>query len=257
MIQILGTFNKTIKCFMRIRAITLFTIILPSFMLLINGVSLNKGIPASELGLAKGVLTISMITFSLMMAGIMNLPGLISRDRETGLFLKLKSMPINPWNDFMGRLLGTSLLSLVSAAIILLVGLVYGAQFNGNVVNYIETFGFLLLTIISAAGIGLIIGSFSKLVMTTFFCGLGITLVTAFTSGIFIPYESLPSFLQTLARFYPISSASSSSIYLMVDKIAIAYNPLTLAQVISTILISFVFLAIGVLCYSKLGWKRD
>jgi ABC-2 type transport system permease protein len=182
----------------------------------------------------------AMVAFSFMMAGILNLAGSISRDRETGLLTKLRSMAINPWRDFLGRLMGAALLSLVAAVIIIAVGLALGARFNGTIPNYIEAIGFLLLAVISAAGIGLIIGSLTKLVMATFLTGLAVSLVTAFISGIFITYGALPTFLRAFARFYPAG-----------------YNPLTAPQVIATLLISIGLLATGVFVYTKQGWKRD
>jgi ABC-2 type transport system permease protein len=255
--QIFGTFTKSIKCFSRIRPVAIFTILMPIFLLVITGVSIKTSVAASDLPMAKGVLTISMVGFSLMLAGILNLAGSITRDRETGLLTKLKSMPISPWRDFLGRVMAAGLLSLVAAILIIAVGLAFGARFGGAVSADAEAIGFLLLAIISAAGIGLIIGSYTKLVMATFFVGLAITLVTAFVSGIFIPYESLPPALHIFARIYPISSAASSSMYLLLGETAAGYDPLTIGQVASTLLISGGFLAAGLLVYSKQGWKRD
>jgi ABC-2 type transport system permease protein len=255
--QVFGTFTKTIKCFMRIRAVAIFTVLLPIFLLLITSATFSTSVSASDLPIAKGVLTMAMVAFSFMMAGILNLAGSISRDRETGLLTKLKSMPINPWRDFLGRLMGAALLSLVAAVLIIAVGLAFGARFSGTIANYIEVIGFLLLAIISAAGIGLIIGSLTKLVMATFLTGLAVSLVTAFISGIFISYGALPTFLRAFARFYPISSATSSSVYLLLGEAAAGYNPLVVSQVIATLLISIGFLVAGVFVYTKQGWKRD
>ena len=255
--QVFGTFTKTIKCFMRMRAISIFTIFMPIFLLLITGISLSASVSASDVPMAKGVLTISMVAFSLMIAGMMNLAGTITRDRETGLLTKLKSMPVNPWSDFLGRIMASTLLSLVAAIVIIAVGLAYGARFSTNFPNSVEAIGFLILAILSAAGIGLVIGSYSKLVLSTFFVALAITMVTAFISGIFIPYTVLPPFLQGFAHVYPIASATSSSVYLMLGESAAGYNPLAVGQVISTLLISIAFLAVGVFIYSKLAWKRD
>lgn len=257
MSQVTGTFTKTFKCFTRIRAVAVFTVLMPMFLLLITGVSLNESVSTADMPLAKGVLTISMVAFSLMLAGILNLAGSITRDRETGLLTKLKSMPISPWRDFLGRIMAAALLTLIAAILIIAVGLAYGARFDGTATTYLETIGFLLLAIMAAAGIGLIIGSYTKLLLATFFTGLAITLFTAFVGGIFIPYESLPSSLQAFAHFYPISSADSSSIYLLLGESAAGYDPLTTGQVISTLLISIGFLAAGVFIYSKQGWKRD
>jgi ABC-2 type transport system permease protein len=257
MTPVFGTFTKTFKCFMRIRAVTIFTVLMPVFLLLITGVSLHTSISVSDLPMAKGVLTISMIAFSLMLAGILNLAGSITRDRETGVLTKLKSMPVRPWHDFLGRIMAAALLSLGAAVLIIAVGLAYGARFSGTGANYMEAIGFLLLAIAAAAGIGLVIGSYTRLLMATFFTGLAITLVTAFISGIFIPYDSLPSVLHVFAHIYPISSATSSSVYLLLGKSAAGYDPLTSGQVISTLLISIAFLAAGIFIYSRQAWKRD
>jgi ABC-type multidrug transport system permease subunit len=255
--QITGSFTKTFKCYTRIRAIAVFTVLMPMFLLLITGVSLSASVSPADIPLAKGVLTISMVAFSLMLAGILNLAGSITRDRETGLLTKLKSMPIRPWRDFLGRIMAAGLLTLMAAILIIAVGLAYGARFNGTAMNYLEAIGYLLLAMMAAAGIGLVIGSYTKLVLATFFTGLAITLFTAFVGGIFITYESLPSALQAFARFYPISSAASSAVYLLLGKGAAGYDPLTAGQVISTILIGIGFLAVGVFTYSREAWKRD
>jgi ABC-2 type transport system permease protein len=255
--QVVGSFTKTIKCFMRIRAVSIFTVLMPVFLLLITGVSINASVAAADLPLAKGVLTLSMVAFSLMLAGILNLAGSITRDRETGLLAKLKSMPLRPWQDFLGRIMAAGLLTVTAAILIVAVGLAYGARFSGTAANDVEAIGFLLLAVISAAGIGLVIGSYARVVLATFFTGLAITLVTAFISGIFIPYESLPAALQAFARVYPIASAASSSIYLTLGESAAGYDPLAAGQVISTVLISLGFLAAGVFIYSRQAWKRD
>ncbi len=255
--QVVGSFRKTITCFMRIRAVSFFTVLMPVFLLLITGVSLSASVSAEDMPLAKGALTVSMVAFSLMLAGILNLAGSITRDRETGLLTKLRSMPVRPWHDFIGRIMAVGLLALAATVLIVAVGVAYGARFSGGAGADIEAVGFLLLAVCAAAGIGLIIGSYSRLVLATFFTGLAVTLVTAFISGIFIPYESLPAALQTFARLYPISSAAASSVYLTLGEKAAGYDPVVTGQVLSTVLIALGFLAAGVIIYSRRAWKRD
>ena len=153
--------------------------------------------------------------------------------------------------------MAVSVLSLSATVLILVVGLAFGARFYGTVTGDLEAVGFLLLAIISAAGLGLLIGSYTKLLLATFFTGLGISLVMAFTTGIFIPYELLPPVLRAVARFYPISSATSSATFLLFGEGAAGYNPLHTGQIVSTVLISIGFLCAGVLAYSRHGWKRD
>lgn len=254
--QVLGSYIKNIKCFFRIRAVTIFTVLMPVFLLLITGVSLSSSVSESDMPLAKGVLTVSMVAFSLMLAGILNLAGSISRDRETGLLTKLKSMPISPWRDFVGRIMAAGSLSLIAAVLIIVVGLASGARFSGTMLNDVEAVGFFLLAVASAAGIGLLVGSYTKVLMATFFTGLGITLITAFLSGIFISYDALPSALHAFAHVYPISSAASSVEYLLLGESAAGYNPVTAGQVILTVCLAAGLLVVGLFVYSRQGWKR-
>jgi len=93
--------------------------------------------------------------------------------------------------------------------------------------------------------------------LAAFFTGLGITLGTAFVSGIFISYDILPSYFRGFAHTYPISSAASSSVYLLLGERAAGYNPLTVGQVTLTLLISIGLLVAGVFIYTKQGWKRE
>jgi len=48
--------------------------------------------------------------------------GIKAADRERGLFSKLKSMPISPWKDFIGRILGLLVFSFLAVIMVGLIG---------------------------------------------------------------------------------------------------------------------------------------
>lgn len=256
MSQFAATFTKTLRCFLRTRAILLWTLAWPIFLLIIVTSTALATYSGSTLSLAKGSITISMVAFSLMLAGFANLSSSIARDRETGLLAKLRSMPISPLSDFVGRMAALAVFSLLAALLVAAAGVALGARFTGNAISGLSAAGFLLLVIASAAGIGLIIGSLVRSLQGTAFIGIGLTIVTLYITGIFIPYESLPSFLQAVARVYPISSATASVTYLLLGWDAAGYNPLTLEQVATTLALSFALLAVGTVFYSRLISRR-
>jgi ABC-2 type transport system permease protein len=257
MSQLTATFMKTSKFFVRNRALLLGIVAWPMALTVIIASTELATISASDKPLALGYLTISMVVFALMLACIMNLPSSIARDREIGLLVKLRSMPIRPGIDTLGRLLAYLAFAVVVAVLVTLVGLGLGAQFNGGITAYLESVGFLLMAVVAAAGIGLILGSLIKSVQGTAFLGLAVTLALAFTSGILVPYSELSGALQAFSRVFPISSAASSVGYLLLGQVAVGYDPLTLGQIVTAGAVALVLLAIGLVLYHRTSWAQD
>lgn len=257
MSQVGASFVKTLKFFMRNRALLLGIVLWPMALLALMSYTEFGTVPAADLPLANGALTIAMVVFALMLACIMNLPGSIARDREIGLLVKLRSMPIRPSLDTLGRLLAYLVFAVVVAGLVTLVGLGLGARFGGDLTAYLEAAGFLLMAVVAAAGIGLILAAFIKSVQGVAFLGLAVTLIFAFISGIFVPYPQLSPPLQAFSRAFPISSAAASVCYLLLGVDAAWYDPLAPGQVITGILVAAALLAIGLALYHWTSWRQD
>lgn len=257
MSQLTATFIKTVKFFMRNRALLLGIVAWPILLTVIMSFTELASIPASEMPLAEGALTVTMIFFALMLACIMNLPSSIARDREIGLLVKLRSMPIRPGIDTLGRLLAYLVFAFVVSGLVTLVGLGLGARFSVDPTSITESVGFLVVGIVAAAGIGLILGSFVKTLQGTAFLGLAITLSLAFVSGILVPYDTLSAPLQTFSRYFPISSASTSVGYLLLGQDVAGYNPLTTVQISVTIVLAAALLLVGVALYHRTTWNLN
>ena len=198
-----------------------------------------------------------MMTFALTLAGMANLPGNISRDRERGLLTKLKSMPVSPWKDFVGRILGLVTFSCLASILVILAGIACGARFSGTIISVFQCVIFFLIIFFASAGIGLIVGTIVKHVHGAVMTGVGISVVTASISGLFAPYSSLPPILQKFSRVYPISSANSSIIYFLLGKSYAGYNPLNINQVAVTIIFSFLLFVAGLILYSRFCWRKE
>jgi len=247
--QVAATFGKTIKVCLRERSVLFWTIAWPIIWVLIGSFSFTGVIPKDMIPHVRGSITISMMVFALTIAGMANLPGNIARDRENGLLAKLMSMPISPWKDFSGRILGLAAFSCLATALVVCAGFACGARFSGSIATVLQSIGFLLLALFASAGIGLLIGTFIKHVQGAIMTGVAISVVTASISGLFVPYRSLPSLLQDFAQIYPVSSANSSIIYLLVGEDFAGYNPLNAGQVTLTIALSLSLFIVGLILY--------
>ena len=257
MSQLAATVMKTLKFFVRNRALLLGVVIWPMALLVLMVYTELTAVSATDMPLAVGDVTLAMVGFALMLACIMNLPGSIARDREIGLLVKLRSMPVSPWIDTLGRLLAYLIFAIVVSGLVTLVGLGLGARFSGNAVAGVEVVGFLVMAVVGAAGIGLILGSLIKSVQGVAFFGLALALIFAFVSGIFVPYSQLAAPLQSFSRAFPVSSATSSIAYLLLGQDVAGYNPLTLAQISTATAVALALLAIGLVVYHRTSWRQE
>lgn len=253
--QVMASFEKTLKEFLREKATLFWTIAWPIIWVLISSFSFVRNAPENVISHVRGSITISLTTFAITIAGMANLPGNIARDRERGLLAKLKSMPVNPWKDFMGRIIGLLSFSFIAAVMVILVGIIVcGATFSGSIVSIFQSIGFFFIIFLASAGIGLLAGTLIKHVQGAIMTGVGISVITASISGLFAPYSSLPDPLKAFSRIYPISSANSSVIYLLVGEWYAGYNPLNASQMLSTVSIASLLFVIGLMVYSKF-WR--
>lgn len=257
MSQLSATFMKTVRFFARNRALLLGIVAWPLVLTAIMATTELSALSAAERPLAIGDLTIAMVMFAVMLACIMNLPAGIARDREIGLLVKLRSMPVRPWIDTLGRLLAYLVFAFAVSGLVILLGVGLGARFGGGPAEVLESICFLTMAIAAAAGIGLLLGSFVKSVQGNAFIGLAASVVLAYLSGIWIPYNELSASLQSFSRVFPISSAASSMFYLLLGQDVAGYNPLTASQIGTGAALSLALLATGILVYHSTIWRQD
>ena len=255
--QITATWNKTLIEFLRQKTVLFWTIVWPILWVLIGSFAYVGEAPADVISSTRGAIALSMMVFALMTAGMANLPGNIAQDRERGLLTKLKSMPIHPLRDFIGRILALLAFSFLSAISVMGVGYVCGARLNYTLIQCMHALGFIGLIFMTSAGIGLLLGTFIQRVHGAIMTGVGLTVVSAAISGVMSPYAYLPHVLQQFAKLYPIASANSSIIYLLVGLENAGYNPLSVGQILWTIFLSLFIFTGGILAYSKYCWRKD
>ena len=246
--------EKTLKEFMRNKMELIWTFLVPiSFLIIIP--LMYGDTPIGLMASLKGALTLTMMNFLIAFVGQANLAGSIASDRAKGLYLKMSSMPVNPWKEGIGRILALWIFSFIGTIIVILVGLLYGANFayDFSVILGVLAVGSIILLMTS--GTGLIIASLLKNESAATHTGVAVTLLVYFLGGMAFSYSNLPPFMQIFARIHPLSSMNSMMIYLLEGEAIAGYNPLTLEQIIPNIIIAVLTFIIGLMLYSKSCWK--
>ncbi|MEM3383200.1 MAG: ABC transporter permease [Nitrososphaerales archaeon] len=255
--QITATFVRIIKEFFRDKVMVFWSIFFPIIWLIMANIVFLANAPESEAVFFRGVFTISMIVYAVMIAAMVDLPGNIAADRNRGMLSKLKSMPVSQFKDFIGRILAFLVFSLIAVVAVLLIGVLLGAKFSTTEIGLFQSIGYLLLSILASSGIGLISGTLIKGEQGVVYTGIGVAIITSFMSGIFTTYAQLIPVLQFFSRIYPISASNSSLIYILIGEKMAGYNPLEFSQITLTTLLSILLFIIGLVIYAKYCWRKD
>ncbi len=110
---------------------------------------------------------------------------------------------------------------------------------------------------ISAAGSGIIIGTFIKNINGAIITGVGIAVVSMSITGVTFPYSFLPEILQVFSRYYPFSSSNAIISYMLSVPEFVGYNPMSAFQLSFTIAISIIIFITSLILYSKFCWRSD
>ncbi len=250
-----ASFSRSMRIFLRDKAIFGSSIFVPIFFLLVLPQVLFTGVPEEYMPMTKGYLTIAMIVMLIMTAGMSNLSGSIAGDRDHDLYSKLSSMPISPWFESIGRILTVIVFSSLGSVLILTLGLATGAELVVAGVDLFVILGIGLVITLTSTGIGLIIAAFVRSESAASHVGVAAVLTNYFI-GIAVPYNDLPEILKTFARVNPLSSATNMITTLAIGPEFIGYDPWTFLDVGLMITLCVVLLTTGLLLYSRYCWRR-
>jgi ABC-type polysaccharide/polyol phosphate export permease len=137
------------------------------------------------------------------------------------------------------------------------VGYLCGARFHFRLIEFLQALGFIGFIFITSAGIGLLLGTLIHRVHGAVMTGVGLTVISAAISGVMTPYAFLPPVLQQFAKVYPLASANSSIIYLLVGPENAGYNPLSTSQILWTMSSSVFVFVVGMFMYSRYCWRKE
>ena len=176
----------------------------------------------------------------------------LAEDLNKGLIDRFRSLPTARASVLAGRTLADVVTNSISIAVLLVTGLIIGFGFDAGVFQVLAGFGLLLLFGFAFSWIFALIGlSVSSPEAAN---GLGFTLIfpITFISSAFVPVESMPSWLETVADANPVSVVVDAMRALWLD--APAGDSIWLAVVWCFVLIG-IFAPLAVAKYRRTATK--
>jgi ABC-2 type transport system permease protein len=176
-----------------------------------------------------------VIGLTVMTTCVFGMQGTISRFRAAGIFRKLATTPMTPFEWLLARMLWFLFISMVTLAVVMGFGmLVFGMNMTLNPAA--------LLIVVSASAmfsaLGMIIARFVKNEETASAAANAITFPMMFLSGTFFQLETMPAYLQQVASVLPLTYVSQGLRDAMVyDNLDGAYWNLAVVAVIAVVFV--------------------
>lgn len=194
----------------RNRRSVLFTFILPLAFLVFLGAS-NRG---ARLGVLGGVsfdtfFVPGILAFSVVSATYANVAMSLAVQREQGVLKRVRGTPLPPWVFFAGKVGAILLNALAMVILVLAVGRIgYGVSIR------VGTLPALVVDLVLGSACWCVIGvAMSSFVVRAEGGSPIVTfpyIVLSFVSGVFYPSQAEPSWLQDLARVFPLEPFARS-----------------------------------------------
>ena len=253
--QFRASFMRSMRIFLRNKAIIGSSVMLPVFFLVVLPMVLFQDVPLEIMPAIMGFLVIAMVTLLIMSTAMSNLPGSIAADRDRDLYSKLSSMPVNPLTECLGRIATVFVFSAIGSVFVIILGLVLGAELIVTFIDLPLIMGLASVIVLFAAGIGLIIASVVKSESAAAHIGVAVVMVNYFV-GIAFPYQNLPDLLKPLVHVNPLCLGNNMIAALTVGEEFLGYNPFNLIDVTVMLVFTAILFSIGLYIYSRCCWKR-
>jgi ABC-2 type transport system permease protein len=161
----------------------------------------------------------SILAMALMQLGIFAAIPLVQQ-REKGILKRIGATPLARWKLVGSNVLLRLMVAVVDAILILGIGFVF---FNVQIVgSLVLSAGVVLLGAASFLAIGFMLASFLKTEEQATGVVQIVQLPMMFLSGIFFSFDFLPGFLQTIARFLPLTYLGDAMRQVMVNGTQVA-----------------------------------
>ncbi|MFC2035999.1 ABC transporter permease [Chloroflexota bacterium] len=129
----------------------------------------------------------------------------ISEDLSKGLIDRFRSLPMARSALLSGRVVADALRYLILIALMIGVGYAAGFRFQAGFVSALSGIGLIVLFGIALTWVGVFIGISVKDVETAQVAGFVWVFPLVFASSLYVPIETMPTWLQVFARINPVS----------------------------------------------------
>jgi len=187
----------------------IFTIAFPVVLLVLFNSIFSAGgnetttLPSDVKVSAEAYFTAGIIAYAAALSTFTTLAVSLTTQRENGQLKRYRGTPMPPWIFIAGQIIRAELQALAMAAILLAIGAVaYGIPVPA------ETFPafvlYLLLGTATLCSLGIALSSFTPTPDAASTIAPFSVVILSFISGVWIPVDQLPSWLETVGKVFPL-----------------------------------------------------
>ena len=134
----------------------------------------------------------------------------VATDMATGLIDRFRSLPMARSAVLAGRVLTDLLTQVIGLTVLVVTGLCVGWGIHNGAGDALEAFGLILLIAFAMTWVGAWAGMLVKDPEAAQAIGFIVFLPISFVSNTFVPTQSMPSWIRTIAEWNPVSAVASS-----------------------------------------------
>ncbi|WP_349627081.1 ABC transporter permease [Leifsonia sp. C5G2] len=162
----------------------------------------------------------AMIAAGILLSGVQNLAVDIAGEKSDGTLKRLGGTPLPVMSYFigkMGQVLATSILQI--GLLLVVAWLAFGVELPTEPDLWLRFAWIYLLSITTSAVLGIALSAVPRSGRSATAVIIPIVLILQFISGVYIPFDVLPSWLQTIASIFPLKwiAEGMRSVFLPAD----------------------------------------
>jgi ABC-2 type transport system permease protein len=187
-----------------------------------------------------------MLTYPLLFSSMVVSTGAIVFEREKGTLKKIRASPIPPINMLVGKALAALFQTTISIVIMsVLAFLVLSPNLNWNIPLLIPI---LFFGSINGIALGLIISCIGRAPQEASNAATTIAIVLQFFTGMYFPIDFLPTYMQQIGRFIPMTYAAQAMRDIMIRNATLSDLLLPIGTLAGA---AALLLVIGIILYNR------
>jgi ABC-2 type transport system permease protein len=222
--------------------VTIFPIMITVMFTFLFGGAIS-GSPESYIQFLLPGIMVQAVLFVTVYTGIS-----INSDISNGIYNRIRSMPIWAYSPIAGALLGDLLRYLVVMAVVMAFGLLMGFRPEGNTFNIFFAFVLLLFFALSISWLWIIVGICVKSAESVMSMSFLVLFPLTFTSNIFVDPETMPSLLQMVVNYNPVTHMVTAFRGLIHGDVYLDYIILT---IIASVFFSVILSPVAIKLYHR------
>ncbi|MGN6557479.1 MAG: ABC transporter permease [Solirubrobacterales bacterium] len=188
----------------------IFSIALPIVLLVLFNSIFNAGgnqteaLPGDVKLSAEAYFTAGIIAYAAALSTFTTLAVSLTTQRENGQLKRYRGTPMPPWTFIAGQIIRAEAQALAMAAVLLAIGAVaYGIPIPAS--TFPAFVLYLLLGTATLCSLGIALSSFTPTPDAASTIAPFSVVILSFVSGVWIPVEQLPSWLESIGKAFPLS----------------------------------------------------